>query len=64
MTLENLAFIHLNFKQKGQTLGNFVKMNYPTGIANSANPDQTALSSGIGVCTVYDDFTFSHLLFI
>ena len=38
--LENFAVIYLKLKQKGQTLGYFVKKNAKT-IANSEDPDQT-----------------------
>ena len=38
---ENFAVIYLKFKQRGQTLGYFVKKN-ANGIANSEDPDQTA----------------------
>ena len=36
----NFAVSHLNFKQRGQSLGYFIK-NDANRIANSADPDQT-----------------------
>ena len=41
LTPENFAVINLKFKQRVQTLGNFVK-KAANGIANSEDPDQTA----------------------
>ena len=40
-TPENFAVIYLKFKQRGQTLGYFVKKD-ANGITNSEDPDQTA----------------------
>ena len=40
-TPENFGLIYLKFKQKGQTLGYFVKKDANV-IANSEDPDQTA----------------------
>ena len=40
-TPENFTVICLKFKQRGQTLGYFVKKN-ANGIANIEDPDQTA----------------------
>ena len=37
---ENLAVIYLNFKQRGQTFGYFIKKN-ANGIANSEYSDQS-----------------------
>ena len=44
---ENFALFHLNFKQRGQTLGYFTKKGVfhqkdANGKANSEDPDQTA----------------------
>ena len=38
---ENLAIIYLKFKQRGQTIGNFIKKD-ANEKANSADPDETA----------------------
>ena len=41
LTTENFAVNNLKFKQRGQSLGYFIK-EITSGIANSEDPDQTA----------------------
>ena len=40
--LEIVAVIYIKFKQRGQTLWYFIKVNDANGIANGEDPGQTA----------------------